>query len=200
MLVVIGYDDDDDAVRIANNSIYGLSGAVFGGQDRALAVARRIRTGTFSINGGNYFSPDARSADTSSRGIGREMGNGRAGGVPGDARRSRRSMSRLREERSSVMTKPLEGIRVLEVAMYGFVPSAGRRAGRVGRGRHQGRARGHRRSAARAAADRPAASSRVTRTRTSSTPTASSAASGWTCRCPRARRCCSSWPGAPTCS
>ena len=46
VLVVIAYDDDDDAVRIANNSIYGLSGAVFGSQDRALAVARRIRTGT----------------------------------------------------------------------------------------------------------------------------------------------------------
>ena len=37
VLVVIAYEDDDDAVRIANNSIYGLSGAVFGSQDRALA-------------------------------------------------------------------------------------------------------------------------------------------------------------------
>ncbi|EUA51039.1 aldehyde dehydrogenase family protein [Mycobacterium xenopi 3993] len=51
VLVVIPFDDDDDAVRIANNSIYGLSGSVFGSQDRALAVARRIRTGTLSING-----------------------------------------------------------------------------------------------------------------------------------------------------
>jgi aldehyde dehydrogenase (NAD+) len=74
VLVVIGYDDDDDAVRIANNSIYGLSGAVFGGQDRALAVARRIRTGTFSINGGNYFSPDAPFGGYKQSGIGREMG------------------------------------------------------------------------------------------------------------------------------
>ncbi|EUA30337.1 aldehyde dehydrogenase family protein [Mycobacterium xenopi 4042] len=49
--MVIPFDDDDDAVRIANNSIYGLSGSVFGSQDRALAVARRIRTGTLSING-----------------------------------------------------------------------------------------------------------------------------------------------------
>ena len=74
VLVVIGYEDDDDAVRIANNSIYGLSGAVFGGQDRALAVARRIRTGTFSINGGNYFSPDSPFGGYKQSGIGREMG------------------------------------------------------------------------------------------------------------------------------
>ncbi|MCF6389502.1 aldehyde dehydrogenase family protein [Mycobacterium sp. MBM] len=74
VLVVIAYDDDDDAVRIANNSIYGLSGAVFGSEDRAVAVARRIRTGTFSINGGNYFSPDSPFGGFKQSGIGREMG------------------------------------------------------------------------------------------------------------------------------
>jgi len=74
VLTVIGYDDDDDAVRIANNSIYGLSGAIFGGKDRAVALARRIRTGTFSINGGNYFSPDAPFGGFKQSGIGREMG------------------------------------------------------------------------------------------------------------------------------
>ncbi|MEZ0366879.1 aldehyde dehydrogenase family protein [Mycobacterium sp. pUA109] len=74
VLTVIGYDDDDDAVRIANNSIYGLSGAIFGSQDRAVAMARRIRTGTFSINGGNYFSPDAPFGGYKQSGIGREMG------------------------------------------------------------------------------------------------------------------------------
>ena len=74
VLAVIAYEDDDDAVRIANNSIYGLSGAVFGSQDRALAVARRIRTGTFSINGGNYFSPDSPFGGYKQSGIGREMG------------------------------------------------------------------------------------------------------------------------------
>ncbi|MBI5341217.1 MAG: aldehyde dehydrogenase family protein [Mycolicibacterium rufum] len=74
VLVVISYADDDDAVRIANNSIYGLSGAVFGSHDRALAVARRIRTGTFSINGGNYFSPDTPFGGYKQSGIGREMG------------------------------------------------------------------------------------------------------------------------------
>ena len=74
VLVVIAYDDDDDAVRIANNSIYGLSGAVFGSEERALAVARRIRTGTICINGGNYFSPDSPFGGYKQSGIGREMG------------------------------------------------------------------------------------------------------------------------------
>ncbi|GAC1405787.1 MAG: aldehyde dehydrogenase family protein [Mycobacterium sp.] len=75
VLVVIAVEDGDDAVRIANNSIYGLSGAVFGGRDRAIAVARRIRTGTFSINGGNYFSPDSPFGGYKQSGIGREMGS-----------------------------------------------------------------------------------------------------------------------------
>jgi aldehyde dehydrogenase (NAD+) len=74
VLVVIPFDDDDDAVRIANNSIYGLSGSVFGSQDRALTVARRIRTGTLSINGGNYFAPDAPFGGFKQSGVGREMG------------------------------------------------------------------------------------------------------------------------------
>jgi acyl-CoA reductase-like NAD-dependent aldehyde dehydrogenase len=67
VLIVIAYDDDDDAVRIANNSIFGLSGAVIGSNDRAIAVGRRIRTGTLSINGGNYSAPDSPLAVTSSR-------------------------------------------------------------------------------------------------------------------------------------
>jgi aldehyde dehydrogenase (NAD+) len=75
VLVVIGFDDDDDAVRIANNSIYGLAGAVFSrDQDRALAVARRIRTGSFSINGGNYFGADSPFGGFKQSGVGREMG------------------------------------------------------------------------------------------------------------------------------
>lgn len=74
VLAVIAYDDDDHAVEIANNSIYGLSGAVFGSQERAVALARRIRTGTFSINGGNYFSPDSPFGGYKQSGIGREMG------------------------------------------------------------------------------------------------------------------------------
>jgi aldehyde dehydrogenase (NAD+) len=53
VLVVIPFDDDDDAVRIANDSVYGLSGGVFSGSlDRALSVAERVRTGSMAVNGG----------------------------------------------------------------------------------------------------------------------------------------------------
>ena len=53
VLVVIPFEDDDDAVRIANDSVYGLSGGVFSGSlERSLRVAERIRTGTFAVNGG----------------------------------------------------------------------------------------------------------------------------------------------------
>jgi len=53
VLVAIAYEDDDDAVRIANDSVYGLSGGVFSGSlDRALGVAERIRTGSLAVNGG----------------------------------------------------------------------------------------------------------------------------------------------------
>ncbi|MEO3787481.1 aldehyde dehydrogenase family protein [Actinocorallia sp. B10E7] len=75
VLTVIPYTDEEDAVRIANNSIFGLSGAVHSrDEERALRVARRIRTGTFSINGGNYFGPEAPFGGYKQSGIGREMG------------------------------------------------------------------------------------------------------------------------------
>jgi acyl-CoA reductase-like NAD-dependent aldehyde dehydrogenase len=75
VLAVIAYDDEDHAVRIANDSIYGLSGAVHSrDQERAISVARRIRTGSFSINGGNYFGADAPFGGFKQSGIGREMG------------------------------------------------------------------------------------------------------------------------------
>jgi aldehyde dehydrogenase (NAD+) len=75
VLAMIPYEDVEDAVRIANNSAYGLSGAVFGADEqRALEIARRIRTGTFSINGGNYFHPDVPFGGYKQSGIGREMG------------------------------------------------------------------------------------------------------------------------------
>jgi aldehyde dehydrogenase (NAD+) len=51
VLVMIGYEDDDDAVRIANDTVYGLAGYISGSQDRALGVARRIRTGAMHVNG-----------------------------------------------------------------------------------------------------------------------------------------------------
>ena len=75
VLVVLAHDGDDDAVRIANDSPYGLSGAVHSADpDRALAVARRIRTGTLSVNGGVWFSADAPFGGYKQSGIGREMG------------------------------------------------------------------------------------------------------------------------------
>ena len=75
VLVVIPYEDDDDAVRIANNSRYGLSGAVTSKSfDRALAVARRIRTGTVSVNGGLWFGPDSPFGGYKESGLGREHG------------------------------------------------------------------------------------------------------------------------------
>jgi aldehyde dehydrogenase (NAD+) len=78
VLAVIRYEDDDDAVRIANNSAYGLSGAVTSKSlDRAMGVARRIRTGTVSVNGGLWFGPDAPFGGY------RQSGNGREHGVAG---------------------------------------------------------------------------------------------------------------------
>ncbi len=75
VLVVLAHDGDDDAVRIANDSAYGLSGAVFSGSDeRARAVASRIRTGTISVNGGLYYGPDVPFGGYKQSGIGREMG------------------------------------------------------------------------------------------------------------------------------
>ncbi|QIK75841.1 aldehyde dehydrogenase [Nocardioides piscis] len=75
VLVVLAHDGDDDAVRIANDSPYGLSGSVDSGDiERARAVARRVRTGTLAVNGGVWFSPDAPFGGYKQSGIGREMG------------------------------------------------------------------------------------------------------------------------------
>ena len=75
VLVVLPHDGDGDAVRIANNSIFGLSGAVVSAdRERALAVARGIRAGTMSVNGGLYYGPDAPFGGYKQSGIGREMG------------------------------------------------------------------------------------------------------------------------------
>jgi aldehyde dehydrogenase (NAD+) len=75
VLVIIPHDGDDDAVRIANNSIYGLSGGVYSADEqRALRVARQIRTGTMSVNGGAWFGPDVPFGGYKQSGVGREMG------------------------------------------------------------------------------------------------------------------------------
>jgi aldehyde dehydrogenase (NAD+) len=75
VLTVIAHDGDDDAVRIANDSPYGLSGTVFGGDDdRAQAVASRLRVGTVNVNGGIWYSADAPFGGYKQSGVGREMG------------------------------------------------------------------------------------------------------------------------------
>ncbi|MCB0975943.1 MAG: aldehyde dehydrogenase [Acidimicrobiales bacterium] len=75
VLTVIAHDGDDDAVRIANDSPYGLSGAVHSADpDRAWAVARAVRTGTMSINGGVWYGGDVPFGGYKASGIGREMG------------------------------------------------------------------------------------------------------------------------------
>jgi aldehyde dehydrogenase (NAD+) len=75
VLVVLAHDGDDDAVRIANDSAYGLSGMVFSAaEDRARGVAERVRTGTISVNGGLYYSPDVPFGGYRQSGTGRESG------------------------------------------------------------------------------------------------------------------------------
>ena len=77
VLTVLRYDDDDEAVEIANNSSYGLSGAVWGTDvDRAVAVARRVRTGQIAVNG--CIPGDAPFGGFKQSGLGRE-----GGGLPG---------------------------------------------------------------------------------------------------------------------
>ena len=75
VLTVIPHDGDDDAVRIANDSPYGLSGAVQSADpDRAWAVAEKVRTGTMGINGGLWYGADVPFGGYKASGIGREMG------------------------------------------------------------------------------------------------------------------------------
>lgn len=75
VLTVIAHDGDDDAVRIANDSPYGLSGAVHSADtERAWAVARRVRTGTMSVNGGVWYGGDVPFGGYKASGIGRECG------------------------------------------------------------------------------------------------------------------------------
>ncbi len=75
VLTVIAHDGDDDAVRIANDSPYGLSGTVFSADaERADAVAARLRVGTVNVNGGVWYSADMPFGGYKQSGIGREMG------------------------------------------------------------------------------------------------------------------------------
>jgi aldehyde dehydrogenase (NAD+) len=75
VLVVLTHEGDDDAVRIANDSIYGLSGAVSSASsERAHRVAHRLRAGTVGINGGVYYGADVPFGGYKQSGTGREMG------------------------------------------------------------------------------------------------------------------------------
>jgi aldehyde dehydrogenase (NAD+) len=75
VLAVIPYDDDDDAVRIANESQYGLSGGVFSASlERGMAIADRIRTGSIAVNGGIWYGADAPYGGYKTSGIGRQNG------------------------------------------------------------------------------------------------------------------------------
>jgi aldehyde dehydrogenase (NAD+) len=76
VLVVIPFDNDDDAVAIANDSIYGLSGLVSSGsEERALSMARRIRSGTLGVNGGSWYAADSPFGGYKASGIGRQGGD-----------------------------------------------------------------------------------------------------------------------------
>jgi acyl-CoA reductase-like NAD-dependent aldehyde dehydrogenase len=75
VLAVIPYDRDDEAIAIANNSIYGLSGEVSGGDlDRAFAVATRMRTGNVTINGKSHFGIGSPFGGTKQSGLGYRNG------------------------------------------------------------------------------------------------------------------------------
>ena len=92
VLTVTAYDTEDDAVSIANNSIYGLSGEVSSGDvDRALGVAKRMRTGNVTINGKSHFGITSPFGGTKQSGLGRRNGDegfreyleGKTIGLPG---------------------------------------------------------------------------------------------------------------------
>ncbi|MGW2560226.1 aldehyde dehydrogenase family protein [Streptomyces sp. NPDC001514] len=70
---ILRYEDEDDALRIANGTVYGLAGAVWGEQEEAVAFARRMDTGQVDINGGR-FNPLAPFGGYKQSGVGRELG------------------------------------------------------------------------------------------------------------------------------
>jgi acyl-CoA reductase-like NAD-dependent aldehyde dehydrogenase len=74
VLAIMPYDSEDDAVRIANGTIYGLAGGVWSGDpERAMRVARRLRAGQIEVNGG-AFNARAPFGGYKQSGVGREAG------------------------------------------------------------------------------------------------------------------------------
>jgi aldehyde dehydrogenase (NAD+) len=74
VVVLIRYEDQEDALRIANGTVYGLAGAVWGAdEEQAVAFARRMDTGQVDINGGR-FNPRAPFGGYKQSGVGRELG------------------------------------------------------------------------------------------------------------------------------
>ncbi|MGW0075721.1 aldehyde dehydrogenase family protein [Streptomyces cellulosae] len=74
VLCVMRYEDEEDALRIANGTVYGLAGAVWAGDEaEAVAFARRMDTGQVDINGGR-FNPLAPFGGYKQSGVGRELG------------------------------------------------------------------------------------------------------------------------------
>ncbi|MFJ5263002.1 aldehyde dehydrogenase family protein [Streptomyces sp. NPDC088387] len=74
VLSILRYEDEADALRIANGTVYGLAGAVWAGdEDEAVAFARRLDTGQVDINGGR-FNPRAPFGGYKQSGVGRELG------------------------------------------------------------------------------------------------------------------------------
>lgn len=71
---ILKYEDEDDALRIANGTVYGLAGAVWGEPEEAVAFARRMDTGQVDINGGR-FNPLAPFGGYKQSGVGRELGS-----------------------------------------------------------------------------------------------------------------------------
>jgi len=75
VLAVIAFEDEEDAIRIANDSIYGLGGNVMSGSlDRALAVARRLRAGFIGVNGTAAYGADVPFGGYKASGVGRQNG------------------------------------------------------------------------------------------------------------------------------
>ncbi|MFJ3774581.1 aldehyde dehydrogenase family protein [Streptomyces sp. NPDC090075] len=74
-MVIQAYDDDEDAVRLADGTPYGLGAAVFSADPaRAMAMARRFRTGTVGVNGGQWFDVESPFGGYKQSGLGREWG------------------------------------------------------------------------------------------------------------------------------